>query len=462
MGLESGYGLKKLEESQQEFEALPTRKKKAEIRNAQIESQEIDRMIGLYKSPETLIPGMNVENIKTGADRIEESYKRHSDDSVHIAPSEYGPRAEDGSDNPLPFSNFAVGELYYDAKKSKESKGEMIKKLRELYNGIPVVDLGAGKNCDGYRMASYVGAAGYVGIEPNNWKGLTEAIIQGHGEEGDKNIMKRFPKLYEDCKDPYYSVVAEDALTFLKRLPDHSVGLFSFGTDNNIIQDGNYIRSVNQELKRVLHPQSALITVNSVFNGDSEGAELEYLKKPTHRDNFNVWRQKGPKTKETSVAGAPESTQKLRESFTQIDTKKRPKIPEWINILQLKDKRKSILEHDTSLGTITWDKEKYKDAFYLAPGQTEGLTREEIVEHFRQEKILNATVFDYLLDNKDEIPHEWKGKKIYFWGTVFGIPNGRQGVRYLEFEDDEWKGKDNIFLTKGTLRDDSPAIRFVP
>ena len=48
-----------------------------------------------------------------------------------------------------------------------------------------------------------------------------------------------------------------------------SVGIFSFGTDNLIINDTHYIEAVKEEINRVLHPDSLMICDNTVFNPQS-------------------------------------------------------------------------------------------------------------------------------------------------------------------------------------------------
>jgi hypothetical protein len=48
-----------------------------------------------------------------------------------------------------------------------------------------------------------------------------------------------------------------------------SAGIFSFGTDNLIINDTHYIEAVKEEIYRVLHPDSLMICGNTVFDPQS-------------------------------------------------------------------------------------------------------------------------------------------------------------------------------------------------
>jgi hypothetical protein len=136
----------------------------------------------------------------------------------------------------------------------------------------------------------------------------------------------------------------------------------------------------------------------------------------------------------------------------QIDTTQTPKIPSWL---------KEIEENDTSLGTIEWDREKYKDSLFLSPEQITKKTikGEDLLTLIKKEKIpvLNANVLDYLLEHKEEIPEEWKGKYIYFWGTIFRNSDGYRYVRYLCWVGSDWDD-DSRWLGDG-WDGSKPAVR---
>ncbi len=52
--------------------------------------------------------------------------------------------------------------------------------------------------------------------------------------------------------------------------------------------------------------------------------------------------------------------------------------------------------------------------------------------------VMNANVLDYLLAHPELIPGEWKGKFIFFWGTIYRDSGGRLCVRYLRWRGSEW------------------------
>ncbi len=55
--------------------------------------------------------------------------------------------------------------------------------------------------------------------------------------------------------------------------------------------------------------------------------------------------------------------------------------------------------------------------------------------------VLNANVLDYLLAHPQLIPDEWKGKAIFFWGTIYRDSHGNLCVRYPN-----WYGKSRHWL----------------
>jgi hypothetical protein len=141
-----------------------------------------------------------------------------------------------------------------------------------------------------------------------------------------------------------------------------------------------------------------------------------------------------------------------RDPEKEIDTTSTPKIPSWL---------KSIEENDTSLGTIEWDKESYKDSLFLSPEQIakKSIKGEDLLTLIKKEKIpvLNSNVLDYLLEHKDEIPEEWKGKRIYFWGTIFRRSGGDRDVRYLAWDGSDWD--DHSRWLGHDWDDHEPAVR---
>lgn len=45
--------------------------------------------------------------------------------------------------------------------------------------------------------------------------------------------------------------------------------------------------------------------------------------------------------------------------------------------------------------------------------------------------VLNANVLDYFLENMKVVPKEWRGEKIFFWGTIYRASSGNLFVAFL-------------------------------
>ena len=62
----------------------------------------------------------------------------------------------------------------------------------------------------------------------------------------------------------------------------------------------------------------------------------------------------------------------------------------------------------------------------------------ELRKELENQPVLNANVLDYLLAHPELIPDEWKGKYVFFWGTVYRSHDGRLYVRCLCWASDRW------------------------
>lgn len=121
----------------------------------------------------------------------------------------------------------------------------------------------------------------------------------------------------------------------------------------------------------------------------------------------------------------------------------------------------SVEEHQKG-GAFKWDKETQKDALYLSKGQAgskylEGnKLRKELTD--KSTPVLNANALDYLLANPHLIPEEWKGKYVFFWGTVYRDRDGSLYVRCLYWGDGGWDWG-SYWLGHGFRGDDPAAVR---
>ena len=213
---------------------------------------------------EDIIPGINTDSLIST-----ELFEQSNNPAIFQSQFE---EQQLGSPWDTPFSTHSFRYLY-DSRKFYATNYRSFLKIKEGFASIPAIDLGAGSNNVGYKIANLLNSKGYVGVEPYHYVDLVNSIIEGDITD-DAQESKRWNKYSKtlkssNCRQIPFNVVAEDALSFLKRTPDLSVGIFSFGTDNLIINDIRYIDAVKEEIKRVLHPDSLMICDNTVFNPQS-------------------------------------------------------------------------------------------------------------------------------------------------------------------------------------------------
>lgn len=84
--------------------------------------------------------------------------------------------------------------------------------------------------------------------------------------------------------------------------------------------------------------------------------------------------------------------------------------------------------------------------FYLTEKQKNGsINGHELKKKQNNKKVLNACVLDYLLENPNLIPEDWKKdangniRFVYFWGTIFRSSRGVLYVRCLYFRGGKWQ-----------------------
>lgn len=89
-------------------------------------------------------------------------------------------------------------------------------------------------------------------------------------------------------------------------------------------------------------------------------------------------------------------------------------------------------------GQLEWNPTQIK--LYLSKKQTDGKVIEgnKLRKELENQNVLNANVLDYLLAHPNLIPEEWKGKYVFFWGTIYRDSHGRLYVRYLFWHGSGW------------------------
>jgi hypothetical protein len=107
-------------------------------------------------------------------------------------------------------------------------------------------------------------------------------------------------------------------------------------------------------------------------------------------------------------------------------------------------------------GKLEWDSEKIQ--LYLSAGQKDGKSIEgnELQKELASKPVLNANVLAYLLAHPELIPEEWKGRVIFFWGTIYRFSDGSMCVRCLCWSDGWW-GWDGRWLGSD-FYDSNPAV----
>lgn len=115
---------------------------------------------------------------------------------------------------------------------------------------------------------------------------------------------------------------------------------------------------------------------------------------------------------------------------------------------------RSVEEHQKG-GSLEWNPAKV--ALYLSEQQKGGKCIEgnKLRQELKGKPVFNACLLDYLLAHPQLIPDEWKGKTIFFWGTIYRHSSGRSYVRFLFWRGGSW-GWDCSWLDDD-FNDDHPA-----
>jgi hypothetical protein len=163
-----------------------------------------------------------------------------------------------------------------------------------------LVDLGAGRQLDGYVFAEIVGAHSYVCIEARHMKSIYKKITDPAELNSNRlkelimgfadyigTIKKYNPLMIKKLKSGMQRyleegtgripavLIEEDMLNALKRIPSNSVSILASGIDYCIHPEDDYAFEVEEEISRVLHTKGAYIGIFSRF----EPAGLKKIEK---------------------------------------------------------------------------------------------------------------------------------------------------------------------------------------
>jgi len=113
------------------------------------------------------------------------------------------------------------------------------------------------------------------------------------------------------------------------------------------------------------------------------------------------------------------------------------------------------VEEHTKGGQFEWNTDNVE--LYLSDEQKKGpIKGNELRKLLKDKPVLNANILDYLLAHSELIPEEWKGKAIFFWGTIYRDSDGDLCVRCLYWDGYGWSW-DGDWLD-GYFFGSSPAV----
>ena len=96
------------------------------------------------------------------------------------------------------------------------------------------------------------------------------------------------------------------------------------------------------------------------------------------------------------------------------------------------------VENHKEGGQLEWDPAKVRLHFSPNQQNDKSIQGHKLRKELENEPVLNANVLDSLLDHPNLIPEEWKGKFVFFWGTIYRDSDDHLYVRYLFWFGGKW------------------------
>ena len=95
-----------------------------------------------------------------------------------------------------------------------------------------------------------------------------------------------------------------------------------------------------------------------------------------------------------------------------------------------------VKEHHKG-GQFVWSLDAV--GLFITPEQKSGrISGTELQKKLQDKPVLNANILDYLLAHPELIPEEWKGKCVFFWGTIYHNSSDGLYIRYLWWDGRRW------------------------
>lgn len=156
--------------------------------------------------------------------------------------------------------------------------------IKERFTNQIIVEIGSGKSMDGYNLANLVGARAYVAVDPFYARDVRDNLEErAEADRSQSTHPFLFPYLTWGIPDTIrnnetfkknnvqWNTVEEDALAFLRALPDSSVSVIMSGISETVIPQ-EHLEQILKEISRTLSPNGALLAVNSadVYNSPNK------------------------------------------------------------------------------------------------------------------------------------------------------------------------------------------------
>ncbi|MEK7139633.1 MAG: hypothetical protein AAB817_02950 [Patescibacteria group bacterium] len=96
-------------------------------------------------------------------------------------------------------------------------------------------------------------------------------------------------------------------------------------------------------------------------------------------------------------------------------------------------------------------------ALYFDPAQQNGgvIGGHQLRQKLANQPVFNANLLDWLLAHPHFIPEEWKGQRVFFWGTIYRDGDDDRCVRCLVWSGGRWDW--DCGWLDGDFDDDCPA-----
>ena len=163
---------------QQEFDNLSESEKAQKIVSDQEGALKMKDKVKRYVSPEDIVPGLNIDDLVKMNDIFRNKPTKNIGKAIE---------GKVGKDFETSFTGAVQRALNIDLRKNH---GQKFNQIRNLFKDKPIIDLGAGGNIGGKKIAQMLEVSGYIAVEPHNHEGLEYAMIEGYGEE-DKMFLKK-------------------------------------------------------------------------------------------------------------------------------------------------------------------------------------------------------------------------------------------------------------------------------